>query len=296
MRVAALALLAVLAAAPCWATVIHRERSLYRNIVVTQEGSLRCLEFTTRREEHNQSCVDLVKPKRLVFAYVRMVMAGLLLDPHPRHILVVGLGGGTIPATLATLFPEARIDVAEIDPAVDRVARKYFAFRETPHMKVTISDGRVFVKRAALAHRHYDLVILDAFNGDYIPEHLMTLEFLNEVKSILSAGGVLVANTFSTSALYDYESQTYKAAYGKFFNFQLPTTGNRVIIARNGPLPDAAVLATQAVRLEPLLEPYGVHIRTFVAHLDTREEWNHAVPPLTDQYSPANLLRGKRRQ
>ncbi len=46
-------------------------------------------------------------------------------------------------------------------------------------------------------------VILDAFASDYIPEHLMTAEFLEESRSLLTAEGVLVANTFSTSTLYE---------------------------------------------------------------------------------------------
>ena len=44
--------------------------------------------------------------------------------------------------------------------------------------------------------------LLDAFDADYIPEHMLTREFLQEVKSIMAPGGVIVANTFSDSALY----------------------------------------------------------------------------------------------
>lgn len=289
------ALLFALLPATSAAKIIHREHSLYRNILVTEEGPLRCLVFTIRGDSHGQSCIDLTQQKRLVFAYVRMTMGGLLLDLHPRRILVIGLGGGSIPMTFAALFPDAHIDVVELDPAVLRVAKRYFRFRETPNMKVAISDGRVFVKRAQLAGNHYDFIVLDAFTGDYIPEHLMTTEFLTEVKSILTEDGVLVANTFSTSALYDYESQTYKAVYGKFFNFKMPNTGNRLIIARNGPLPDDATLRRHARSIEPLLVPYGVHVSTFIPDMLRGEDWDHTRRPLTDQYSPANLLRQQAR-
>lgn len=277
------------------ARIIHRERSLYRNIVVTEEGSIRCLLFSVRRDSHDQSCIDLRHPKRLVFAYVRMTMAGLLLDPHPRRILVIGLGGGSIPMTLSALYPRARVDVVELDPAVARVAHRYFGFAQTPRMTLTISDGRVYVKRAALLGKSWDLVVLDAFNGDYIPEHLMTVEFLKEVKSVLTPQGVVVANTFATSALYDYESQTYKAVYGKFFNFRLPDTGNRIIIASNDALPDDGTLAQRAEALASRLAPYGVPIESFAPHLSRQEHWDHSKPPLTDQFSPANLLRGQQR-
>lgn len=292
---ALLAAILLAASVGAHAKVIHRERSLYRNIIVTQTGTIRCLEFSLRRDAHNQSCMDLAHPKRLVFAYVRMTMAGLLLDPHPRHILVIGLGGGSIPATLSALFPHAHIDIVELDPAVARVARRYFDFVETPSMSITVSDGRVYVKRAASAGKHFDLVVLDAFTGDYIPEHMMTKEFLEEVKAVLAPHGVVVANTFATSALYDYESQTYRAVYGKFFNFRLPITGNRIIIASNGALPDDATLRRRAESLAPMLAPYGVKIQDFLPHLSRTEDWDHSKPPLTDQFAPANLLRGQRR-
>lgn len=285
--------LAVLPGPTRAATIIHKERSLYRNIVVTEDHGIRCLVFTVREARHNQSCLDLDHPKRMVFVYSRMVTAGLLLDMHPRRILVIGLGGGTVPRMFSELYPNATIDVVEIDAAVLKVAQQYFDFAETANMKVTVSDGRVFVKRAALSGHAYDLVVLDAFNGDYIPEHLMTAEFLDEVKSIMTNDGVVIANTFSTSALYDYESQTYKKVFGKFFNFKLPITGNRVIIASNADLPDDVTLQQRAVALDPLLEPYDVDIKTFAPHMRRDEDWDHTRRALTDQYSPANLLRGE---
>ena len=75
----------------------------------------------------------------------------------------------------------------------------------------------------------YDVVMLDAFDHEYIPEHLLTREFLTEVKSLLSPQGVLVANTFSSSRLYDHESTTYADVFGTFYNLK---RDNRVIIAR----------------------------------------------------------------
>ena len=62
--------------------------------------------------------------------------------------------------------------------------------------------------------QRYDLIMLDAFDHEYIPEHLLTQEFLQEVKSLLAPGGVLAANTFSSSRLYDHESTTYAAVFG----------------------------------------------------------------------------------
>ncbi|MCZ6711760.1 MAG: fused MFS/spermidine synthase, partial [Gammaproteobacteria bacterium] len=175
------------------ARIVHRERSLYSTILVDQRGSLLCLKFSIRHNQRNQSCIDTRRPNEMVFAYTRMMMASLLLNPDPTRILIVGLGGGTLPTTLAYLYPDVAIHVIEIDPAVVTVARDYFGFEPTPNIQVFTQDARVFTKRAGLRGDTYDLIMLDAFNGDYIPEHLMTREYLEETRSLMSDGAVVVA-------------------------------------------------------------------------------------------------------
>ena len=273
------------------AKIIHEERSLYRNILVTQVGDRRCLVFNVNLGNRNQSCMNTRKPNELVFHYVRMTFAGLLLNAAPETILVVGLGGGSIPTTLNQLLPEAKIDVVEIDSAVVKVAQVFFRFKENERLTVDVSDARVFIKRAGLRRAKYDYIVLDAFNGDYIPEHLMTEEFLREVKAILSPDGVLVANTFSTSRLYDHESVTYQKVFDQFFNFTLPGSGNRVILTRLEPLPTQIQLMAAAQQLDDRLDDYGIDILEYPPRLSTHVDWDATKRPLTDQFSPANLLR-----
>lgn len=273
------------------AETIHEERSIYRDITVVQTGQRRCLIFNVHRGDRNQTCVDVNEPDKLVFSYTRMSFAGLLLQPEPKTVLVAGLGGGSIPTTFTDLFPDAQIDVVEVDQAVVNVAKQFFFFEENPNMKVTVADARVFIKRAGLLGKKYDYIVLDAFGGDYIPEHLLTMEFLEEVKAILADDGVLVANTFSTSRFYDHESVTYQRVFTEFFNFKLPSSGNRIIITRLKPLPPRGELVTQAQRLAPRLVKYDVPLLEYPARLTTRVDWDMSRRVLTDQYAPANLLR-----
>jgi spermidine synthase len=295
--VAATALLATLLVglwpATLDARVIHRERSIYSTIVVDQQGSMLCLQFSVRRDQRNQTCMDKRRPREMVFAYTRMMMATLLLDPEPERILVLGLGGGTLPMALDELLPNARIDAVEIDPAVVRVAREYFGFAPSERVRVFDQDGRVFVKRALQNGETYDLIMLDAFNGEYIPEHLMTREFLAEVQQLLGDGGVLAANTFSISDLYDHESVTYQAVFDTFFNMKPIDSGNRVVLARRGSLPSREELEAQAKALAPRLAPYAIDLPGMVDLLDTRRDWDVSARVLTDQYSPANLLQSR---
>jgi spermidine synthase len=266
--------------------ILHTERSLYRQIVVYQEGSVRCMRFS-RLASARQSCVDLADRPRLVFEYLQMMVGALYLAPAPRSVLVIGLGGGTLVDALQRTLPDAAIDAVELDPAVVRVAKDYFGFRPGPDTRVQEEDGRVFVKRALRAGRRYDLVMLDAYDHEYIPEHMLTREFLEEVKGILAPQGVLAANTFSGSRLYDHESATYAAVYGTFFNLK---RRNRVILLRKDGLPGAESLRRNAAMLQAKLASAGIDPEWLVSLFDTRVDWPADARVLTDRYSPSNLL------
>jgi spermidine synthase len=287
----ALAIFGFCSAFAASAELVHSERSLYQNILVVEQNDQRCLQFTVRHDPRNQTCIYLSDRRRMVFAYTQMMLAALLLDPEPKRILMIGLGGGTIPSALAELLPDAAIDVVEIDPAVVAVAKRFFSYAPSAHTRLFVQDARVFGKRAALGGNKYDLVLLDAYNGDYIPEHLMTREYLEETRSLLAPGGVLAANTFAISRLYHHESVTYEMVFGRFVNLRLPESANRIVIVDTGAMPSPDVMRQRAAVLAPKLAPYGVPIEQYVDRMTFDRDWNTAARPLTDQYSPANLLR-----
>ena len=277
---------------------------MYTRLIVDDEGSIRCLKFTLIRKNSRQTCIDRNNPQRLVFDYAKMTLSALLLKPDPERILIIGLGGGTLPNALRDILPSAVIDTVEIDEAVVRVAKQFFGFAEDKQNRVYVQDARVFGKRAALRGEQYGLIILDAFDGEYIPEHLMTAEFLSEMRGLLSNDGVLVANTFASSKLYDYESATYAEAFGGFLNFRLPTSGNRVILVPQARLDfderrqlDRKTLRANADTLKVSMAPYNVPLNRYVGTLlslsKQKPDWDQRVRPLTDQFSPANVLQSQ---
>lgn len=282
-------LLPLLLAGAAQAQVLHTEKSLYRDIVVYQEDGLRCMRFG-RYAAARQTCMQVADSNRIVFDYARMMMAALYLNAAPRRILIIGVGGGTLPMALTRVLPEAHIDAVEIDPAVIRVARRFFNFKEAPRLRALAEDGRVFVKRAKARGEKYDLVMLDAFDHEYIPEHLLTRDFFLEVKSILTERGVLAANTFTGSRLYHHESVTYHAAFGDFFSLK---RANRVILWRNGGLPDKTELARNAAAVETRLAPMGAPSAGLLPELNVEAGWPADTRVLTDQYSPSNLLNAR---
>lgn len=274
---------------------LYRAKSLYRDIYVVENNDLLCLKFSIpRREDTSQSCMDRKDPMRMVFNYTRMMMASVLVNPEPKSILIVGLGGGTLPTAFNDMFPDAVITNVEIDPAVAKVARKYFDFKETEKNQVVIKDARLHIKRQALKDKKYDLIILDAFGSDYIPEHLTTVEFLEEVKQVLSPQGVLASNTFSSSKYYHHESSTYAEVFGKFFVMQTNAGSNRVILySEDDQLLTIENIEANVKALGKTLEKYDVDAELMLRSIDTMPMWNESARPLTDQYSPANILNAK---
>lgn len=278
------------------AKVIHQERSLYRNILVEDNGDLRCLKFNVKSNKTQQSCYLKSKPLQLVFNYTKLLMASLLVNPEPKRILIIGLGGGTMSNTLAALYPQSEIDNVEIDPAVIKVAREYFEFVENENIKTYTQDGRIFIKRALMKKHTYDWIILDAFNGDYIPEHLMTKEFLSEAKALLTDNGVLSANTFSLSKLYAHESATYKSVFGHFYQVANKKNSNRIILARKNGFSDTPIIESIVDKLDKNLSLYNVDIKLLylkMVNTKDKQDWPENTRVLTDQFSPANLLNVK---
>lgn len=290
------------------AEIIHRQRSLYQTVIVTREPTRVCMQFTVRRDQRNQTCRNPRRPRQMIFPYTRMMMTGLAFQPAPQRILVVGLGGGTLPEALEELYPAAVLDVVEIDPVVVEVATDYFAYEPGPNTEVHTQDARVFTKRArqrvlrARAAKApalgYDLILLDAFNGDYIPEHLLTREYLQETRDLLNDGGIVVANTFVQSRLFDHESTTYQSVFDQFLTLSLPLSGNRIVIAGSAALDaeDLNEARRQTAALVERLAPYDVDLADLISRVTDRVDWDTSARVLTDQYSPANLLKGKQRR
>ena len=286
-------LLAGVFSAGAQAEVIYNKRSLYRNITVTDEDGKICMMFASRGYYTSmQSCQYKDDPDKLVFDYAQLSFAGLLVNPQPERILVVGLGGGSIPRTFRELYPEAKIDVVEIDEAVVDVAKRFFDYQPGEHTNVIVKDARVYVKQAGMFGRKYDYIVLDAFNGDYIPEHLMTKEWLEECKKILTDDGVLVANTFSVSRLYHNESVTYESVFGWIMNVK-QNSGNRIILTGNiKPVTRDELMKRAADMNAERFEPYGFTPEWLAENARDEVDWNREARVLTDQYAPVNLLQG----
>lgn len=272
--------------------LVYKKNSLYHRIFVYKDGPIVSLRFN-RKTNVIQGRVNLEKPRVHMLEYSTLALAGLLYNPVPSRVLVLGMGGGVIPRELHHYFPEAEIDVVEIDPAIPDIAQKFFGFQEDEGLRIHVQDGRMYIRRYLRKKGPaYDMIILDAFLSDYIPFHLMTREFLLQVQEILTPGGVVVANVFSNNRLFDSELKTYRDVFGECQVYFGTSSVNAMIVARG---PDGELLAKKEA-VEKAVALQKKHRFTFLM-ADVAKRLRPDVKPkpeaeiLTDDKAPVNRLR-----
>ena len=112
---------------------------------------------------------------------------------QPKNVLFIGAGAFGMPRHVSQHWPQARVDVAEIDPEVIAVGREFFKLDSAPNVHAHAADGRLFLRNQAAGH--YDFIFGDAYNGvSYIPPHLVTREFFGQIAERLTPDGVYMMN------------------------------------------------------------------------------------------------------
>jgi predicted membrane-bound spermidine synthase len=132
------------------------------------------------------------------------------------RVLCIGAGAFGIPIQLSKAYPEAIIDVVEIDPQVIQVGFDFFGIGQYPNLHPVAADGRRFLREAGGT---YDVIFVDAYHGiRYIPPHLATAEFFRLCHDRLSRQGVLMMNIISAVTGPNAELfHAFGATVGKVF-------------------------------------------------------------------------------
>lgn len=222
------ALVGLVALGRAQSTVLYERESPFGPVIVTEERGLRTLWF--EKGGARQTVVKTGDPAHLELPYARTAFAGLALCTGPRRVLVVGLGGGTLPMFLHHYYPAAQIDAVDINPDVVKVAREFFGFRDDDRMRAHVADGRAFIERTT---EPYDLIFLDAFGADSVPPSLTTREFLAAVRRAVRPDGVVVGNVWDRSfnPLFDSMVRTYQEVFRELYVLDVPHAGNRILVA-----------------------------------------------------------------
>ena len=217
----------------------------YNDVFITKRQHQLVMSFQLKGWDYTESVSNLLDPDDLPLRYAQVMTIAAVYPEAPRKILMLGLGGGSISTYLGRFMPEAAITTVEIDPGVITAAKTYFGLRETERMRYHAGDGRVFLNRNS---ELYDLILLDAYRGGYVPFHLLTREFYTLVKHRLTPGGVAAFNVHDGSKLY---ASTVKTLGEVFAALDLYPTGvgEVIAVASTSPL-DPQTLERRAAALQ----------------------------------------------
>jgi len=272
--------------------LLFEKNSLYQYIAVIEDTAKKERYVRNQKRDYVQGGIYINAPEKLLFEFTQMGFVSLaVLDREPKDVLFIGLGVGAMPKYFNRHYPDANIDVAEIDVDMLDVARKYFYFKDNEKMKVHLDDGRIFVKRT---RKKYDWIILDAYQNDYIPAHLTTLEFFREVKSRLKDNGVVVANITSPfrNKFFDSMVMTYKKAFPNVYIFKGKKSANFIFVATlDNKVREKHDIEARAVKIQAL-KKFDFDLPGIASRFEhsAAYEWDGAKI-LTDDFSPVNLYK-----
>ena len=147
------------------------------------------------RINHGEQYLD-EKLRRVPTAYfcersgIGRVFLSLPTD-RPRKMGVLGLGIGTLAAYGR---PGDEMRIYEINDQVLDLARSEFTYLSDSAAKIVpvLGDGRLMLEREP--DQQFDVLAMDAFSGDSVPTHLVTVEAIREYLRHMRPDGYLVFN------------------------------------------------------------------------------------------------------
>jgi spermidine synthase len=280
-------------------TLVYEKETLYSHLDVSDYGNIRTLYLDGNI--HSQMYKD--KPEELVNTYTKYFHLGFLFNPNVKDVLFVGGGGFSGPKNFLSMYSDVRIDVVEIDPDVISAARNYFNLpvdNDGSRLMIYNDDARNFLSKT---EKKYDLIILDAFSKNYVPFHLMTLEYFQLLDRKLTSDGVIISNSIGSMAgdrsdivraVYKTISQVFPSVYVFPTEHNSGNLQNIMLAAMKTPTVEYS--KDELRQLASNNDNNNHNSSTALADLDYLEHLYEAelktgdVPLLTDQFAPVEIL------
>ncbi len=175
------------------AGVIFEHESFYHHIEVSEQSDGNVMRRVLQLDSTMEGGMD-AKTGDLILPYQHYWKLALLREPAKvSSALFIGAGAFGMPENVSRDFPEATVDVVEIDPQVIEVGRKFFKLDEHPRVQAHAGDARRYLLQNG--GKKWDLIFGDAYNGiRQIPPHLATQEFYQQIADHLEPKGVFIMN------------------------------------------------------------------------------------------------------
>jgi spermidine synthase len=162
---------------------------------VFDDNNLRFMYFSKKSV---QSAMKITAPDELLCGYTVAMMAFLLANPAPRHILMIGLGGGSLLKFCYRHLPDCRITTLEIDADVIALREQFMIPANDERLEIIHCDAVDYLARHAL---QVDVVLLDGFDGEGLVEDLSTASCYAACHAALKPAGILVVNMWGKRKL-----------------------------------------------------------------------------------------------
>jgi spermidine synthase len=245
---------------------LFETESAYNYVQVVRSGDCNYLLLNEGQAYHSFYCDGGRVPRVSVWS---IMLAAPYFNEGPvtvDNLAVIGLAAGTIPKQYSRVFGPIPIDGIELDPAIVQAGEEYFGLND-PNINVIVGDGRYQLNKLQSA---YDVITLDAYKVPYIPWHLTTQEFFQEVRAHLTDEGVLAINVGRAPRdrrLVDAITATLKTVFPSVYAIDVPGALNTILIATVQPTTAdnlSAGLDQLGLQADPLLREA---LETAVTHL-----------------------------
>ncbi|WP_414635656.1 fused MFS/spermidine synthase [Aromatoleum sp.] len=179
-----------------------------------------------------QSQMALDDPNALALDYTRAMMGFLLFHPAPRHIAMIGLGGGSLVKYCLSTLPDTTVTAVEISPEVIALRDAFGIPPDGPRLQVICGDGAEYVRTT---DESPDVLIVDGFDVGGMPKQLCSAEFYDYCYETLADGGVMVVNLWSGDSRYGvYASRIRNTFEDRFVSVRSEEDSNRILFASKG--------------------------------------------------------------
>lgn len=270
--------------------LLESRESLYNNIYVYDRSPYVILTFGHNKQIYTESVFNTADDRDLLIIYTQFMTASLMYAKNVHAILEIGTGGGRTAWYLHRFLPDVSVTSVELDPAVVEMSRKYFALKDEANFRVEAQDGRLFLSQSK---DKYDVIMIDAYRGPFVPFHLLTREFYQIVRDHLTEGGVVVQNVASDTMLFDAAMKTIGAVFPQLEFYR--NDDNFVTVAYDGPARKPEELAAVAAERD---KAYGLRypLAAMLAErkrvdLNDVKMISDKATVLTDDFAPVESLK-----
>jgi len=241
---------------------VHKGMTEEESVDVSEMDGVRSLYLGS---ETVQSAMRVKAPYELELAYSRGMMMFLLFMKQPKDVLMIGLGGGSIPKYIHHFLPEMHTRVVEINPRIIQVARSHFYLPDDDErLDLIEGDGVVYLQENSATT---DVLLLDIFDSQGVPPEMYNQVFFDTCEASLRLDGMMAVNLWGSDKNFDiYLQRIEQSFHDRVLVLRTGRPGNIVVFGFKRPPRDLR-WSTLRVRAKALQEHHKIEFLEFVEKL-----------------------------